>query len=211
MKQFYSSKDNVYFSVVRHDIINLIPSGKNKVLEIGCGKGLTLLEMKKTGKAEYTVGVDIIDSDEAKRNMDEFYNLDIENEDLPFKDYFDIIVCGDVLEHLIDPWSAVKKLRTYLKPNGILIASIPNIREIRVLTTIFLKGNFEYADSGILDKTHLRFFCKKNMIQLFENADFKIKKVHYDLYPTANFLNKISFGLLEEFLVIQYLIVAEKS
>lgn len=158
MDHFYSNKDNVYFSVVRHDIINLIPSGKNKVLEIGCGKGLSLLEMKKLGKADYTVGVDIVNFDEAKGNMDEFYNLYIENEDLPFKDYFDIIVCDDVLEHLIDPWSTVKKLRRYLKQKGLLIASIPNIREIRALKTIFLKGNFEYSDSGILDKTHLRFF-----------------------------------------------------
>ncbi len=210
MKRLYLNKSNDYFSLVRRDIIELIPSGKNKILEIGCGKGFSLLEMKKTGKAEYTVGVDIIDSDEAKRNMDEFYNVNIENYNLPFNDYFDIIVCGDVLEHLVDPWRTVKKLKTYLKTNGLLIASIPNIREIRVLATIFLKGSFEYHDSGILDKTHLRFFCKKDMIKLFKNANFKIEKIHYNLYLKGDLLNKLSFGFLEEFLVSQYLIVAKK-
>jgi len=79
------------------------------------------------------------------------------------------------------------------------------------MITIFLKGDFRYEKEGILDKTHLRFFCKKNMIELFQNAGFIIEKITYKLSKKRNLLHKLSFGLFEEFLVVQYLILARKS
>lgn len=72
------------------------------------------------------------------------------------KKIFDYIILGDVLEHLTDPWKIVNELKQYLKKDGCLISSIPNIMHVSVLRNLVL-GNFTYEDSGILDKTHLRF------------------------------------------------------
>ncbi len=75
---------------------------------------------------------------------------------MDYKKIFDYIILGDVLEHLIDPWKIVNELKQYLKKDGYLVSSIPNIMHVSVLRNLVL-GNFTYEDSGILDKTHLRF------------------------------------------------------
>ncbi|WP_353684451.1 methyltransferase domain-containing protein [Thermodesulfovibrio sp. 3907-1M] len=206
----YTEKQKDYYTNIRYDIIELIPRNpNNKILEIGCGYGATLVELKKLKKADYVVGIDIVDMGQ-KQNLDDFICCDIEEpENLPFPtNFFDIIICADVLEHLIDPWSTLKKLKKYLKSGGYIISSIPNIREIRTMFTIFLKGDFRYVERGILDKTHLRFFCKKNIINLFNETGFKIERVTYKLPLKRNLVNKVFMGLLEEFVVVQYLIVA---
>lgn len=213
MKELYFEKTKNYFSNTRYDLIRLIECNNCKVLEIGCGSGATLIELKKQGKASYTVGVDIVDMDQSNK-LDKFILADIETEnlDLP-NEYFDVIICADVLEHLRDPWSALKKLKNYLKNGGIIVASIPNIREIKTIFNIVIKGDFKYVDSGILDKTHLRFFCRKNILELFEEAGLKVIKITHNLnYGSKRYiLNRITFGIFEEFLVIQYLIVAKKQ
>jgi len=210
---FYLSKEKNYFSHVRDDIIDLIPNNPyNRILEIGCGSGETLYLLKRKNKANYVAGIDIISLEQYKL-LDKFICCDIEEKvaNLPFpENFFDIIICADVLEHLIDPWKVVKELKKYLKPSGYFIASIPNIREVKTMISIFLKGDFKYTQEGILDITHLRFFCKKNIEELFLGADYKIRKITYKLPPKRNLLNKLTFGFLEEFLVINYLVVAQK-
>ncbi|RMD49523.1 MAG: class I SAM-dependent methyltransferase, partial [Ignavibacteria bacterium] len=84
---------------------------------------------------------------------------------------FDLIMFADVLEHLIDPEYVLKELKNKLKPGGEIIASIPNIRHWSIFRQL-LEGNWNYAEHGLLDKTHLRFFTRKTMISLFENAGY---------------------------------------
>ncbi len=213
-KLLCQEKNMGYFSNVRHDIIKLIPYNQNnKILEVGCGEGNTLLTLKSMKKASYIAGIDIIDLNQ-KEKLDKFICGDIEKRvsSLPFPEtFFDIIICADILEHLVNPWKVVKELKKYLKLGGYFIASIPNIREIKTMTTIFLKGDFKYSDAGILDKTHLRFFCKKNMEKLFLEAGYKIDKITHNLSPKRNLVNKLTLGFWEEFFVMQYLIVARKE
>ena len=206
----YIEKPKNYFSEIRNDIIELIQCNNCNILEIGCGEGNTLIELKRQGKAKFVVGIDIVDLNQSSK-LDKFILADIENDNIELpEEYFDIIICADVLEHLKDPWSVLKKIRKFLKPNGILLASIPNVREIKTLISIVIKGDFKYVDTGILDKTHLRFFCKKNIIELFESAGYKIEKITFKLSPKRKFLLKLSLGLLEEFLVVQYLVCCKK-
>jgi 2-polyprenyl-3-methyl-5-hydroxy-6-metoxy-1,4-benzoquinol methylase len=206
----YTEKPENYFSRIRNDIIELIQCSNCNILEIGCGEGNTLVELKKQGKAKFVAGIDIVDLNQSSK-LDKFILADVENDniDLP-EEYFDIIICADVLEHLKDPWNVLRKIKKFLKPNGILLASIPNIREIKTLIDIAIKGDFKYVDAGILDKTHLRFFCKKNTIELFESTGYKIEKITFNLSPKRKFLLKLSLGLLEEFLVVQYLVLCKK-
>ena len=76
---------------------------------------------------------------------------------------------------------------------------------------IFFKGDFLYENEGILDKTHLRFFCKKNIIDLFKKNGYTIEKITYNLAPKRNILNKMFLGFLEEFLVAQYIVLARNT
>ena len=124
----------------------------------------------------------------------------------------DVIICGDVLEHLIDPLAVLQKLKVILKGDGILIASIPNFREYNVMKKVFLQGDFRYEQSGILDQTHLRFYCKKNIKELFTDTGFQLSLVINNLnrYPRRQQINKFTFGIFEEFLSVKYNVVCTK-
>jgi 2-polyprenyl-3-methyl-5-hydroxy-6-metoxy-1,4-benzoquinol methylase len=131
------------------------------------------------------------------------------------ENYFDAIICGDVLEHLIDPWTVVKKIVKFLKKDGVIIVSAPNLREYRTLSKIVFKGDFSYTKAGIMDKTHLRFFCKKNLVQLLNTPGLKLIKVasNIDSYPSTTktkIFNAFTFNLFYDFFVTQFYLVAQK-
>ena len=90
---------------------------------------------------------------------------------------FDYVIFADVLEHLINPEAVLKKIRDYLKPSGYVLASIPNIMHYSVILEL-LKGNFTYQDSGILDKTHMRFFTLKEIEKMFNRCGYRIVSIN---------------------------------
>lgn len=217
-QNLYNHKQNSYFSNIRHDLISLIPKNfkADKVLEIGCGSGETLNYLQSNGIANNVTGIDIVKIRESHQsNLDRFIAGNIENINLDFsKNSFDLILCGDVLEHLINPWEALKRLKPFLKDDGYLIASIPNIRFYKVLYKVFISGDFKYENEGILDKTHLRFFCYKNIIDLFNSSGYKIDKIVSDFDVVKckrTYANKVLFHLFRNFFTIQYLTVAQKE
>lgn len=206
----YEQKSRSYFSSSRNSIAALVSQGKHRVLDIGCGNGALLLSLKEQGKASEIVGIEI-NNLQALDGIDNYIIGDIESLQLPYpKEYFDVIICADVLEHLKDPWDTLKRLTFFLKPNGKFIISLPNIREIRTLGQIAFRGDFAYSERGILDKTHLRFFCKRNMLEIVNAAGLRVS----DIYPAMGLkrttLNQVTFKLLEECLAIQYVIVASR-
>jgi 2-polyprenyl-3-methyl-5-hydroxy-6-metoxy-1,4-benzoquinol methylase len=223
-RTWYTTKEPGYFSYVRMDIISLLPVNRQqKVLEIGAGTGNTLVYIKENKLAAEVMGVDLLNIAGSKQKdiaIDSFQIADIEKDNIAApKEYFDVIICADVLEHLADPWTIVDKLAAHLKTKGILIVSVPNIREIKTLYKIIFKSNFKYeASGGILDKTHLRFFCKKDINQLLTTTNL------HPVFSTPNFLlksvpdgrkrrniNRLSFGLFENLLTVQYIFIAQKK
>jgi len=219
-EQIYTKDSDDYFKNSRKVLLDLIPDKlKNgNLLEIGAGAGNTLVYAKKHSYAASVYGIELCQVDNSFQNSNEIDNFiigNIEEMDLPYEDsFFDVIICADVLEHLVNPYDIVKKMKRYLKDDGVFIASIPNIREISVMRDIFFKGNFKYADSGILDSTHLRFFCKKNMVNLFESNGYNIdifSSVLFLYNSKRKFLNQITLYAIEEFLSVQYYILAKKK
>lgn len=223
-ENYYTAKEPGYFSNVRMDIISLLPVNPlQKILEIGAGTGNTLVYIKEKKIAAEVMGVELLNipgSCQQHSVIDNFQIADIEKENIASpKEYFDVIICADVLEHLTDPWTMVDKIAGHLKSNGLMVVSIPNIREIKTIFKIMLMGNFKYEPSGgILDKTHLRFFCKKNIRQLLTTGSLQ------PVYCTPNFLlkavpdgrkrriiNLLSFGLFEDFLTVQFIFIAQKK
>ena len=218
--QIYDNKIPSYFSAIRMDLVGLLPSNPDQViLEIGAGSGSTLAYLKEKNLAKHVTGIELFEiKDSLQKNqvIDEFIIGNIENMDLEkFNEQFDVVICGDVLEHLIDPWKVVEKIASLIKPQGILIVSIPNFRDIKTLYNVFVKGDFKYEKSGVLDETHLRFFCKKNILKLLTTSSLKPVKIWPSFLKNPNQINRkrmseLTLGIFKNFLTVQYLVIARK-
>lgn len=223
LSENYASKDTIYFTKPRHDLISIMRKDPNqKVLEIGMGGGDTLVEIKKKGLAAEVVGVDLMElkgTNQTNPLIDNVFYINLDSQLLEVPDnYFDVLIAGDVLEHLTDPWGVLEKVSKKIKVGGQILISLPNIREIKALVSIFLKGRFKYTTEGIFDKTHIRFFCKEDMIELIEAVEgLKIEKVspiHLLISKNSKreIFNKITFNKFEEFVSVQFIfsVVKEK-
>ena len=221
MKHIYEKKSYNYYSHSRLDLISLLPIKKDKkILEIGAGCGDTLVTIKEKNLASKVIGVELFPkpgTNQSNTLIDKFIIADIENDILDLEnDYFDVIICGDVLEHLVDPWAVIEKLTHLLKKGGVFIISVPNIGHYTVLFSIIFKKDFKYdPEGGILDKTHLRFFCKKNIKQLVTTKNLQPVSYHagFTRLPRlmlTKTLNIITIGLLKVLLTRQHLIVAKR-
>jgi len=123
---------------------------------------------------------------------------------------FDCILCLDVLEHLADPWRVLQQLSQKLKPQGVIITSIPNIRHVSILVKLFLLGRWTYTDSGILDRTHLRFFTKQSVLALLDLPQLRLEKVSSLVSRRLRWIHWLSAGILDGFLTSQYLTRSRK-
>ena len=171
LRDLYSGKPEGYFANARDgEVIPLLTRPADRALEIGCGEGATLAHMMQQGLVRWAAGIEIAPAaaEKAQARLDRVIVGNVENladDDLPGD--LDLILCLDVLEHLIDPWTAVRRLAAKLGPGGVLIACIPNIRHLGTLGPLLLKGRFDYADAGTLDLGHLRFFTRASIRALF--------------------------------------------
>ena len=91
----------------------------------------------------------------------------------PWRELFDVIVAGDVLEHLPRPGDLLTALKPLLKSDGTLLVSLPNVANVTVRAAL-LAGRFPYADRGILDRTHVRFYTRAGARALLENSGLRI-------------------------------------
>ena len=149
------------------------------VLEIGCATGYVTRHLKENmGCAVTAVEVNEESAEQARPYANRLIVGDIERSETweQIRGPFDYAMCGDVLEHLTDPWEVLRRVRTVLSPNGYVVASIPNIAYYKVRKQLLL-GRFEYAEHGLLDRTHLRFFTRKSALALFEDAGFNVLKI----------------------------------
>lgn len=168
-----------YYNNINLDLYKEIPLGLGRVLELGCGAGALGAKYKSENPGSYWCGIEIIkeQATAANKEIDRVICCDIEAIFPNFEEApFDALVIGDVLEHLKDPWLTLQKLIELIKPNGQVAICIPNVGHWSVVANL-LAGNFTYSDSGILDRTHLRFFTGKSMIDLLSQANIEIIKI----------------------------------
>jgi len=208
-------KDLKYYASKRDDVVEIVPFGVRSVLEVGCGMGFTgrAIKEREASGVEVT-GIEIVPemAEKAKANLDNVISGDVEKLDLPFgKEYFDCILYGDVLEHLIDPWGLLKKHCELLKKGGYVVMSIPNIAHYRTIKMICRK-EWEYADAGILDSTHLRFFAIRSIKKMISDAGLEIVKMNHKISASKSkrFFNRMLGGALLDYITEQYIIVAKK-
>lgn len=210
--------DNRYYATPRHDVLAHVPRIPARVLEIGCGTGATMAELRRRGTA-YAVGVEIdpASADQARPHFDHLFVNAVEA--APFEAVIppaslDAVFCLDVLEHLVDPWAVVKRVSPLLAPGGRLYISLPNVRNWKFVTRLFWLGDFDYRDSGILDRTHLRFFTRKTAGELATCAGLSLVEAvdarAYKPYEIRALLNAAAFGLTVEWIAKQWIVIAEK-
>jgi 2-polyprenyl-3-methyl-5-hydroxy-6-metoxy-1,4-benzoquinol methylase len=156
---------------------------QKRVLEIGCGPGaITRILHGKNGCQVTGIEVD----EEASRRVaafcDEVLQLDLNEpgwvDAVKSRGPFEVVVAADVLEHLADPWWVLSQLKGFLAPGGYVVVSLPHAGHNAVIASL-LDGDLEYGRTGLLDKTHVRFFGLKNVQALFEEAGFTITEASF--------------------------------
>ncbi|WP_185202554.1 bifunctional 2-polyprenyl-6-hydroxyphenol methylase/3-demethylubiquinol 3-O-methyltransferase UbiG [Glaciihabitans sp. INWT7] len=156
------------------NMFRFIPDG-SRVLDVGCSTGnfgSALQELKGCT----VVGVDINDADieEARSRLTEAHVLDIRDEGVgDVLGRFDVVVFGDVIEHLPDPRSVLQAVHGLLTPGGAIVYSIPHMGHISVRMDL-MDGRFGYTEIGLLDKTHLHFYDRQEVYSVFEDSGFVI-------------------------------------
>jgi SAM-dependent methyltransferase len=140
-------------------------------------------------------------------------DLSVIIEELP-DGYFDCIVFNDVLEHLVDPFNILLNIKKKLSSDGLIVSSIPNVRYFYNLRDLLIKKQWRYEDAGILDKTHLRFFTFRSMLDMYKSLGYDVKIIE-GINPITlwkfNLLNCFSFGYLADTRYSQFACVAKPT
>jgi SAM-dependent methyltransferase len=152
------------------------------VLDLGAGTGH--LGSAVRAHVSYLTGVESdpgAASSDAAATYDRWITASLSPE-LPIGRKFDVIVCADILEHLSAPAEMLDAVHEWLKPEGTLLVSIPNVANITVRIAL-LAGRFPYSDRGLLDRTHLRFFTRRSAIELVGSCGYRVKQVTATAMP----------------------------
>ena len=203
----------------RPDVAALIPERCTRFLDLGCATGALGELIKRSRQGISVVGIELDPhmATAARVKLDRVITGDILNvltSNTLVEERFDCIIAADVLEHLSDPWTVVGALPRLLADQGVVIASIPNIRHYTTFRTLLFRKHWPYRDRGIHDRTHVRFFAQRNVEQLFVNAGFHIDRLrrNYRVFERPYRVNRYSRLLaippLRDLLTYQYLIVA---
>jgi 2-polyprenyl-3-methyl-5-hydroxy-6-metoxy-1,4-benzoquinol methylase len=198
----------------RPEVVKLVPAGE-RLLDVGCGRG-------GFGYAVRAAGLSIRElwgiepspeaAAEAHHHFDRVITGTYPDGLSADSGLFDIVVFNDVLEHMVDPWSVLEHTYTsVLAEDGVVIASLPNIRYWPVLWDLMVRGRWTYTDTGTLDRTHLRFFTRSAMLELFEKTGFDVESVTAGYAIGNGGLRDRRYRLLPaELRTLQYLVVARR-
>jgi 2-polyprenyl-3-methyl-5-hydroxy-6-metoxy-1,4-benzoquinol methylase len=195
----YSSKDAAYFAGARRDYVAELPRNANgKILEVGCASGMTGALALSEGKCGFYCGIEICEgaAENAKSKINEVLLGNVETLELPWDpETFDALILSEVLEHLVDPWTTLRKLRPLLKSGSLVFASSPNISYYRVISML-AGGKWTLTDFGPMDRTHLRWFTPDAYRNLFESCNYQVDglREHQPLGKKAHVIDLLTFG-----------------
>jgi len=185
-------------------------------LDIGCGAGHFSAAVKRqTGATVWGIEPTAAAAREARTRVDELLEGTYEEVEsrLPIQ-AFDAIFFNDVLEHMADPWTVLRRALALLKNDGRVYASIPNVLFADSLLQILRTRDWRYTDAGILDSTHLRFFTRTSMLRLFAETGYDVERI-VALNALRSWkwrmLDRLSGGYVADFLPMQYGVVARRK
>jgi glycosyltransferase involved in cell wall biosynthesis/2-polyprenyl-3-methyl-5-hydroxy-6-metoxy-1,4-benzoquinol methylase len=217
-----------YYKKERYELAALVPEDAHRILDIGCGGGHLGRVLKEQSDLREVWGVDVHTGAcrEAEKWLDHVVHAEACEWDPPVdKGYFDLIVFGDVLEHLLDPKGTLEHYIPWLKPSGMVVLSVPNVRYWGVVQNL-VDGHWTYEAEGILDRDHVRFFTWTEIERLLASCGLECAEVRWNLDPrcpdvpdgktTELRLGRITIHDLEpdecrEFFVFQYLVACVRT
>lgn len=179
MKNNYQLTNKTKFST--HSIFSQIIDKNNNVLDIGCNDGY-LKDISHESNTFYGIDYSETSVREANKKFKSAVQKDLNdlnNLALPWNIKFDVLVFGDILEHLLYPEKVLNfYVNSYLKENGVVIISLPNVANFMIRISL-LFGKFNYSDSGILDRTHLHLYTFKSALELIKkNENLVVEKIY---------------------------------
>lgn len=205
-----------YFDSRREHMLKYIPQGVKKTLELGCASG-NFSELVKTQFKAECWGIEIHPqvAEIAAGKLDKVIVGDAAQRlnEVP-DNYFDCIICNDILEHLADPYTLLIEIKQKLTVNGVIVASLPNVRYCRNLFELVVQGRWDYKDSGVLDRGHLRFFTYKSLLKMFSQLGCDLLTIE-GLEPKRNIKTRLlriftlmTFNVIDEIRYEQFACVA---
>lgn len=170
----YGIGDNLY----NHDVLRMIPANLGKIVEVGCNCGALARAYKGQNKDATYIGIELDSqaAEAAKTACDQVVNVDIEDLGIEFfKKYSDADcwIFADVLEHMKDPWKVLGHIRAASSKDVSIVASIPNAQHWSVIAKLAI-GDFRYEDGWLLDRTHLRWFTRATIFELFSSSGYRV-------------------------------------
>lgn len=188
--------DWAYSTYVRENMLDLLDYKKPgvSILDIGCACGANFVAIKNNNQSVALYGLELCEP--AAKVAGNFANVQVtdfekfENDD--FNSKFDYVIMGDVLEHLFYTDKALQKVWHWLKPGGRLVVSVPNVAHISVILAV-LQGQWNYAESGILDNTHVRFFTRRTILACLEKNGFAVKEQYMTCINYASDTSEVHF------------------
>lgn len=173
--------DPLYHTNPRHEIMSFLRDPPGTVLDIGCGGGMTgqLIKQKFPGTPVIGIEINANAAEHARKHLDHVVCASIDDVDLA-RDApgytVSTVLLLDVLEHIYDPWRALLRVAGWLGPETRVLASVPNVRNLATLSEL-AGGRFDYAPNGVLDITHVRFFTRSSLRDLFEQTGFEVRSL----------------------------------
>jgi 2-polyprenyl-3-methyl-5-hydroxy-6-metoxy-1,4-benzoquinol methylase len=190
--------------------VALVPESTKRLLDVGCFEGGFDRAMTARGVEVWGIDVDAAAASVASRGLSRAIVGDYPDA-LPQGERFDCITFNDALEHMADPARTLSATRSHLTEGGCVIASITNVRNVSVIAPLVLHGRWDYADAGVMDRTHLHWFTKATMRELFEKAGYRVERqdpIYLSrLEGRARVLNLLGRHK-EQFIAEQYLLLA---
>ncbi len=166
-----------YYQGERSEVLTFMPDTYSKILEVGCGEGD--FRVNFNNGCEYwgiEPSIDAANIAQNKLNKVLVGTYQGVSSELP-DEYFDIVICNDVIEHMTDHDEFLQSIKKHMCNDACLVGSIPNVRYFWNLVNLLVKKDWKYIDTGILDRTHLRFFTHKSLKRTFIMNDFMIEKI----------------------------------
>ncbi len=205
-------KSDGYYGLGREEVIAYLPRPVGRVLDVGCGEGGAAGPLRAAG-ASWLSGIELLSTpaEQASRVYDEVRCGDALEELGNVTGPFDTILCYDVLEHLYDPYSLVRGLMEVAAPGARLHVSVPNASHVSLLRDLILRGTFGYQPFGHRDATHLRWFTRRDITALLEEAGWVLLRVDPSkLWRTSRTLHRLTRARSTEFFAGQWFVLSRK-
>jgi 2-polyprenyl-3-methyl-5-hydroxy-6-metoxy-1,4-benzoquinol methylase len=197
-----------YYANTRDDVVDALPRPIGSVLDVGCGSGGVGAGLRRAGATRLT-GIEVVpdQAELARAHYDHVVAAPVEAALEQLEGPFDTILCLDVLEHLVDPEGVMRDLRDLGAPGARLQVSLPNARHVSLMKDLVLKGTFGYTEWGHRDRTHLRWFTRRDIVEAMERTGWSVRRVSHPELHRSRRLDRITRGRSTEFLVGQWYVL----